>query len=391
MLQTKKQNKVVSKRSKRRTNKILKVKSDKSSVEVPLQESIKRQENKCRLKAAWADIIKRYQNISVEETDVIDLMTEEIVVDKGILQKDTIRFDVGTLLNLHASKPLQDDADDDTIWLLDPNLCENDDDFKFASKRNNKTSDKTNDIIEVLLESSNGSFECLETESNEFFYDENLRDIDEPFEDVTNIEETSETCNKYCSDSERESLDEQLDSGISLSESPSSQSTENTTQSSSPRRLKVYSFNTFDSGHESESVETDSECSDSDNEAQQENLDFTRQEIIDFSQKDTLNCRQMAQETLNLNYCQMTQRETFNYCHLTQQETINYYQVTQHETLNYYQVESIDYSRQGLTQKVPPIALTREQQRLWLEPTSEDYAELSTWAGTHMGGQRLLN
>src|SRR6185437_14048392 len=101
--------------------------------------------------------------------------------------KDTKRY-VGTLLSLHASKVTQD-ADDDTVWQLDPNLCEiDDDDFNqqvSLRKRNNKTNDKTDDIIEVLLEASNESFERLETESNEFScYDESLKDIDESFEEI---------------------------------------------------------------------------------------------------------------------------------------------------------------------------------------------------------------
>src|ERR1051325_10514517 len=94
--------KVASKKKTNNTTKVKpkfnKTKSTKDSpVEDPLEEiDYCRHKSQCRLKAAWAGIIKRYQNISAEETDVIDLVTEEVVVDRGILQKDAARY-VGNL------------------------------------------------------------------------------------------------------------------------------------------------------------------------------------------------------------------------------------------------------------------------------------------------------
>ncbi|CAB4392151.1 unnamed protein product [Rhizophagus irregularis] len=473
VLHSKKQKKVATKKN---INKTLKSKPSKSSsIKSSLRESEK---SKCRLKAAWADIIKRYQNISPEQTDVIDLVTEEIVVDRGILQKDNIRY-VGTL-DLHASKPQEDAIDDDSIWQPDPNLCENDTDFNHRvslRKNKNKTSDKTNDIIDVLLEGSNECFDW-ETESSDYNeFNENLGDIDESFDEMPNIEEESEVCRKNNSSFEKESLkitnkqsstvtslrkndsdktndiidvllegsnesfdweiepsdynefyenlrdNESFDemsnteeesevcrkndssfeneslkitngrsNSVTLTEIPSSQSTESITQSNSSRRLKVYSFNTFDSGHESESEDTDSECSDSDSNnvmiyAQEKNLDYTQE-----AQQETLNhCQMTQQETLN--YSRVIQQGTVDYSRMTQQESVNYYQVTQQETLNYCKMQSIDHPQREILefiQTIPPASLTQEQQRLWLEPTSEDYTQLLTWTDKHVG-HGLLN
>ncbi|CAG8478550.1 21096_t:CDS:2 [Rhizophagus irregularis] len=424
VLRSKKQKKVATKKN---INKTLKSKPSKSSsIKSSLRESEK---SKCRLKAAWADIIKRYQNISPEQTDVIDLVTEEIVVDRGILQKDNIRY-VGTL-DLHASKPQEDAIDDDSIWQPDPNLyvllegsneCfdwetessdynefnENlgdiDESFDEMSnieeesevcRKNNSSfekeslkitnkqsstvtslrkndSDKTNDIIDVLLEGSNESFdwEIEPSDYNEFY--ENLRD-NESFDEMSNTEEESEVCRKNDSSFENESL--KITNGrsnsVTLTEIPSSQSTESITQSNSSRRLKVYSFNTFDSGHESE----------------KKNLDYTQE-----AQQETLNhCQMTQQETLN--YSRVIQQGTVDYSRMTQQESVNYYQVTQQETLNYCKMQSIDHSQREILefiQTIPPASLTQEQQRLWLEPTSEDYTQLLTWTDKHVG-HGLLN
>src|SRR2546421_289575 len=103
MLRSRKQGKSVSKRNTNNNTQKVKTKfnnkkkSTKGSNGSSLKDSLKevegrRYESQCRLKAAWADIIKRYQNIPAEETDIIDLATEEVVVNRGILQKDTIRY-----------------------------------------------------------------------------------------------------------------------------------------------------------------------------------------------------------------------------------------------------------------------------------------------------------
>ncbi|GBC06779.1 hypothetical protein RclHR1_07040002 [Rhizophagus clarus] len=408
MLHSKKQRKVPTKRN---INNTLKPKPSKgSSIKASLRESEK---SKCRLKAAWADIIKRYQNISTEETDEIDLVTEEIVVDRGILQKDTIRY-VGTL-NLYASKLQEDADDDDSIWQPDPKVCEDYADFNQRVSNNIKTSDKTNDIIDELLEASNENFDW-ETDSSEYNeFNENLRDIDDSFDEMsdteelseirrkndsseneslkitneqsnsvilnemTDTEEASEICNSYSEEALK--ITNEQSNLVTLTEISSSQSTENLTLSNSKRRLRVYSFNTFDSGHESESEDTVSECSDSDK------CPDSNNEKIHVQQNNWDHTQQVQQETLN--HRQVAQQETLNYCRVTQQETINYYQVTQQEALNYYQMQSIDYPQREtleFTQKIPPIALTPEQQRLWLEPSSEDYSQLLTWTERYIGG-----
>ncbi|POG72431.1 hypothetical protein GLOIN_2v1595095, partial [Rhizophagus irregularis DAOM 181602=DAOM 197198] len=381
VLRSKKQKKVATKKN---INKTLKSKPSKSSsIKSSLRESEK---SKCRLKAAWADIIKRYQNISPEQTDVIDLVTEEIVVDRGILQKDNIRY-VGTL-DLHASKPQEDAIDDDSIW--QPDLLEGSNecfDWETESSDYNEFNENLGDIDE-FLEGSNESFdwEIEPSDYNEFY--ENLRD-NESFDEMSNTEEESEVCRKNDSSFENESL--KITNGrsnsVTLTEIPSSQSTESITQSNSSRRLKVYSFNTFDSGHESESEDTDSECSDSDSNnvmiyAQEKNLDYTQE-----AQQETLNhCQMTQQETLN--YSRVIQQGTVDYSRMTQQESVNYYQVTQQETLNYCKMQSIDHSQREILefiQTIPPASLTQEQQRLWLEPTSEDYTQLLTWTDKHVG------
>ncbi|SRR6266498_1427367 len=315
MFHSKKQKKNASKRKNNNiSTRFNKTKSTKGpSVEVQSQESVEyhRHQSQCRLKAAWADIIKRYKDISAEETDVIDLATEEVVVDRGILQNDTVRY-VGTLSNLHTSKLNQEDADDDTVWQPDPNLYENYDNFEkrvSLRKRNNKTNDN---IIKMILKASNESFECTESESNESScYEESSRN-------VINMEETFEASSNNDTYSKEESLettDEKLDSEIALSVNTTTLPLQSTTRPDQ-RRLRVYSFNTFDSGHDSEFYDSDDEemC------AQQESSDYFQQETIDL-------------------------------------------------TLNYYQVGPIDFSQQEtfeLAQKIPPIALTQEQQRLWL-------------------------
>ncbi|CAI2188002.1 7995_t:CDS:2 [Funneliformis geosporum] len=302
MFHSRKQKKNASKKKNKNISKKFnktKITTKGSSVEVKSQDPADYclYQSQCRLKAAWANIIKRYKDISAEETDVIDLSTEEVVVDRGILQKGTIRY-VGTLSNLHTSKFTQDDADDDTM----------------------------------ILEASNENSKCIESESNE------ISCYEESSGNVTNMEETFETFEVFNNDdsySKKELLvtrDEQLDSEIALSvdTTSSSQRTESISQSDQSR-LKIYSFDTFDSGHDSEFYDSDDEemC------AQLKSLDYVQQDTIDFA-------------------------------------------------LNYYQVEPIDYSQQE-TFQFPPVALTKEQQRLWLEPASEDYVELSTWTGTYSG------
>ncbi|RGB29408.1 hypothetical protein C1646_713628, partial [Rhizophagus diaphanus] len=211
---------------------------------------------------------------------------------------------------------------------------------------------------------------------------------------MSNTEEESEVCRKNDSSFENESL--KITNGrsnsVTLTEIPSSQSTESINQSNSSRRLRVYSFNTFDSGHESESEDTNSEDSDSDSNnvmiyAQEKNLDYTQE-----AQHETLNhCQITQQETLN--YSRVIQQGTVDYSRMTQQESVNYYQVTQQETLNYCKMQSIDHPQREILefiQTIPPASLTQEQQRLWLEPTSEDYTQLLTWTEKHVGRHRLL-
>ncbi|CAI2185909.1 513_t:CDS:2 [Funneliformis geosporum] len=263
MFHSRKQKKNASKKKNKNISKKFnktKITTKGSSVEVKSQDPADYclYQSQCRLKAAWANIIKRYKDISAEETDVIDLSTEEVVVDRGILQK----------------------------------------------------------------ESESNEISCYEESSG----------------NVTNMEETFETFEVFNNDdsySKKELLvtrDEQLDSEIALSvdTTSSSQRTESISQSDQSR-LKIYSFDTFDSGHDSEFYDSDDEemC------AQLKSLDYVQQDTIDFA-------------------------------------------------LNYYQVEPIDYSQQE-TFQFPPVALTKEQQRLWLEPASEDYVELSTWTGTYSG------
>ncbi|CAG8623339.1 3102_t:CDS:2 [Ambispora gerdemannii] len=49
-----------------------------------------------RLKSAWDDIIARYGCDLTEETDEIDLMTGEVVVDRGVLKNAPV-FKIGML------------------------------------------------------------------------------------------------------------------------------------------------------------------------------------------------------------------------------------------------------------------------------------------------------
>jgi hypothetical protein len=267
MLHSKKREEIASKKNINNNipkvkTKFIKKKSIKGSKGV--KDSLKqvedrRYESQCRLKAAWANIIKRYQDIPPEETDVIDLATEKVIVDRGILQKETIRY-VG---ELHASKLTQDDEDDDTVWQP---LCENDDTFWQPLCENN-------DDIEQRV---------------------SLGERDNEISDKADIIETSST-----------------------------QSTESIAQPNQ-RRLRVYNFNTFDSRHDSDSADTDSEYYDSDSEKILENF---QQEIIESTQKETLDCV-----------------ESINY---SQQGTLDCYLV---EQIDYFQQKSleIDYSQETI-------------------------------------------
>src|SRR5690242_16891421 len=78
-------------------------------------------QSQCRLKESWARIIRRYQNVSNEETDVIDLITKEIIINRGIIQKDNLpvlggRSNISAKFSLderEKGKEVVSDNDDD--------------------------------------------------------------------------------------------------------------------------------------------------------------------------------------------------------------------------------------------------------------------------------------
>nr|CAG8435075.1 14005_t:CDS:10 [Entrophospora candida]CAG8510865.1 9028_t:CDS:10 [Entrophospora candida] len=82
-------------------------------------------QNHCRLKSSWARIIKRYQDVSDEEADVIDLITQEIIINRGIIQNDNIRV-LGECSGKSTEFCLDGEKGKDTE--LDVNDNDNDDD-----------------------------------------------------------------------------------------------------------------------------------------------------------------------------------------------------------------------------------------------------------------------
>ncbi|RHZ43715.1 hypothetical protein Glove_880g4 [Diversispora epigaea] len=71
--------------------------------------------NQNRLKSTWAKIIKRYQKLSEDDADVIDIKSQEVVVNRGNIQKDNAHR-VGYID--YSSTPSEDG--DESIWWTDP-------------------------------------------------------------------------------------------------------------------------------------------------------------------------------------------------------------------------------------------------------------------------------
>ncbi|CAG8647800.1 24335_t:CDS:1, partial [Dentiscutata erythropus] len=97
-----------------------------------------RNESERRLKAAWANIIKRYQNVSNNETDEIDLRSQTVVIDRGVIQNYE-EHKLGTTYGMHFTNAPIEDADDDNVWLLDSSSKN-----KVANENNKESIDNLN-------------------------------------------------------------------------------------------------------------------------------------------------------------------------------------------------------------------------------------------------------
>ncbi|CAG8745401.1 12860_t:CDS:1 [Acaulospora colombiana] len=75
-----------------------------------------RGQSQSRLKSSWANIIRRYKDVSEDEADVIDINSQEVIVDRGIIQKDDVHTFGKESDPRHLSSPSDDD---DTIWWSD--------------------------------------------------------------------------------------------------------------------------------------------------------------------------------------------------------------------------------------------------------------------------------
>ncbi|CAG8432816.1 11496_t:CDS:2 [Diversispora eburnea] len=71
--------------------------------------------NQNRLKSTWAKIIKRYQKLSEDDADVIDIKSQEVVVNRGNIQKD----DAHRVGYVDYSSTSSEDGDE-SIWWTDP-------------------------------------------------------------------------------------------------------------------------------------------------------------------------------------------------------------------------------------------------------------------------------
>ncbi|CAG8610149.1 7811_t:CDS:1 [Cetraspora pellucida] len=175
-----------------------------------------RYESERRLKAAWANIIKRYQNLSNNETDEIDLRSQTVVIDRGVIQNYN-EHKLGTAFGMHFSNAPIEDADDDTVWLLD-------------SSAKNKVKNENNN--EITNKSNNNSLDVKDENTSDL--DKNVKTSPNPVNNVDTQVNVQRRLQVY-----------------SMSKSPPPVHT--TKISSQVRRLQLYS--TVESGSESSDEE----------------------------------------------------------------------------------------------------------------------------------------
>ncbi|KAF0467576.1 hypothetical protein F8M41_025980 [Gigaspora margarita] len=110
-----------------------------------------RHESERRLKAAWANIIKRYQNVSNNETDEIDLRSQTVVINRGVIQNYD-EHKVGTTYGMHFSNAPIEDADDDTVWILDSSSKDKVENDNNKESNNNSNNSNTQTKVQKRLQ-----------------------------------------------------------------------------------------------------------------------------------------------------------------------------------------------------------------------------------------------
>ncbi|KAI9142674.1 hypothetical protein BKA69DRAFT_237221 [Paraphysoderma sedebokerense] len=110
----------------------------KPDISVPLD--VQREHSRLRLKSAWDSIIERYSQ-EFDDDDEIDLLTEEIIVDRGFLRNQPIRK-IGTL-----TKYMEEYEDEESSGTDSESDSESESDEESADDENQENIDQVPDEI----------------------------------------------------------------------------------------------------------------------------------------------------------------------------------------------------------------------------------------------------
>ncbi|CAG8688337.1 9082_t:CDS:1 [Acaulospora morrowiae] len=153
-----------------------------------------RGQSQSRLKSSWANIIKRYKDVSDEEADVIDINSQEVIVDRGAIQKGYVHTFGKESDFRYSSSPSEED--DDTIWWSDL-LSEDEigivDTTDLKSESIDLSKEKTKYIKESFLEDTDEISLWIDGHLSRANSDPNIL-IEDP-ETESGVEDENSSCN----------------------------------------------------------------------------------------------------------------------------------------------------------------------------------------------------